>query len=300
MSGLVAAFALLLGVALAYAFRRWIKPDAGDPLIGLVLFAPALVYGASALPVRELSGFGFSAKFDAATRQTLARLDLGVAGIAFRSLSDPDLAADAAQAAFFELCLDYVVVTAGSVPEADEGAAFDNYIVNSTHMIRSSLACGRFIGLIVLDERRRYLGSYDAGFFAESLATWAVAGPSGSIDTETLSKRIQTRTTFGAALRFPVERIVPGEGFTAAINESQTLRDAAEKLASGAAPFLVVTDALGTFVGLLTREMLHDRLFGLLLAAEEGTPPWGRADAAVKARPAKQAAGALPAALRSQ
>ena len=252
---------ILVGVIFAALIRLFVKKDLGDALFASITFAPALIFWIHDKDISELTGFGLSAKFASEAKKEVSSADIDIKDLAIFSLSadDPNFA----RAAFFEACADYFVIRPSKVPK--EPSALVDHIVFTSSAIKSSLACGRLIGVIVLDDNDRYLGSYDKGFFAESLSIWAVPDGADQIEKEVLSARIMRTTIFGAALRFPDKRITPGEGFVAAINENSTIDMAFNEFQETGASFLVVTDATGRFRGILSYRNVIQTLLSVLL-----------------------------------
>lgn len=264
---------IALSLLAAAAFKRYVKRDVGDALLASIIFIPALLFWVGKLPVTELSAFGLSGKFAHEARRAIGSLVEPVGSFATTSLAETEL--DFEHAAFFEACNEYYILRPSRVPARGPEVAdeFSFYIANSTLAIKSSLACGSLLGVIVLDEGNRYIGSYDASFFAEALAMWAVPNltDSSPMDVSALANHILESTTFGAALQYPDERIKPGEGFVAAVNERLPLSQALPIFDETNAPYLVITDARGIFKGLLTYDRVAETLLSALVGPEAET-----------------------------
>ena len=261
---LIVAASIIVGSLLC----KFVKPGISNGLLAAIFFVPALLYWVSEKSLSEISGYGFNAKFDDAAAMPIESLlpKVGDAAIASLLPSDPLFKL----ASFFEACSKYFVVRPHLIPEygADTFAA---YIVNSTNAIRSSLACDQFVGLVVLDENDHYIGSYDRGFFAEALSLWAVSNSNQPMDKELLASRIQSSTIFGAALRFPKLRIREFEGYVGAINEESTLNEAFAAFQVMHGSFLTVTDELGKFKGIVTRDYVERALLQALVSSSSDT-----------------------------
>ena len=248
--------------------RKYIKPDTSNGLLGAVFFVPALLYWVADKSPSELSGFGFSAKFEDVAAKPVESLLTSVGDTTIPPPPSPD--SSFALSSLLEDCSKYYVVRPHLVPNHDT-AAFAPYIVNLTYSIRSSIACDSFIGLVILDENDHYIGSYDRDFFAESLSLWAAFDSDKPIDAKMLANRIQSSTIFGAALRFPKERIQQHEGYVGAINEDASLGDAFALFQGMHGTFLVVTDVLGKFKGIITRDYVQRALLEALVASSSDT-----------------------------
>ncbi len=116
------------------------------------------------------------------------------------------------------------------------------------------MLCGRLIGVVVVDDRERYLGSYDRSFFAELSALWVVAGTQPRLSVKDVVSLFGSHTIFGASLRFPEKRLVPSERFVAAINRNASLAEAMQRFSETNVPFLALTDEQGLLTGILPRK----------------------------------------------
>lgn len=244
---------LLFGIGLAIAIKRYVKPDVGDSLFASLIFIPAIAWMMQGmiqgLILTEVGFLGFSAKFAAQVNQPVATLSSPLASLT-KEISPPEDSVAAMQHdAFWEACEEYLIIKTDNVPS--QNPALAKYIVGATSAIRSSLACGRLVGVIVLDQDARYEGSYDSSFFAEALSLWTV--PSQT-EVQQVSRTILQRTLFGTALRFPKQRIRPGEGYVAAVHEGATITEALYLLDRSAGNFIVVTDAQGRLKGAASRQ----------------------------------------------
>ena len=255
---------VVVSIVVGSAFRRYVKRDASNSLLATIFFLPALLYWVSDKSPSELTWLGFHAKFEAAVIEPVDTYSVSVSDLLISSLSSND--PDFRLAAYFEECSEYFVIRPHLTPNYDS-SGFVEYVVNSTYAIRSSLACGRFTGVVVLDRQDKYIGSYDGSFFAESLSIWAVLDGTTTIDKEVLANRIMGTTIFGAALRHPGQRITPGEGFHRSIRESATVGEAFTEFQEMSGSFLVVVDESKGFKGILTRDRVTDVLLNALVSA---------------------------------
>lgn len=252
---------ILLGVALVYAVKKVVKDKLGDAMIFGLVFVPVLLFGFFSGKVSELSGFGISAKALQAARSPVLQLSLSAEKFKIHNLTSNN--PDFLNAAYFEVCADYFVVRPDQVPT--QSYELDQYITWVTIAVKSSIACGRLAGLVVLDESDRYLGSYNWRFFIESASVWAVPNGSNPVSNADLSSRIKTMTIFGASLQYPKERITPGEGFEAALNVDASVSEAFEEFKEKDVEFLVLTDSLGRFKGILRYKDVVEEVLSAML-----------------------------------
>ena len=245
-------------------FRIYVKKDASNTLLASIFFLPAILFWVADKTPTELAGFGFSAKFEKATTKSLE--DLSVRAIDLVELSPSSADPNFKLASQFEQCSEYFVVRPDSIPAHGKPEFYD-YVFYSTYAIRSSIACGRFAGLVVLDQDDQYIGSYDREFFAESLSLWAMWDSDNPMTRKEIAKRIEQNTIFAAALRFPDKRIRPGEGYVSAINENATLGEAFVKFQVMHGAFLVVTDVHEKFKGIITKDNVEGALLDALITS---------------------------------
>jgi len=252
---------IVLGAIGAYGFKGYIKSDAGDGILGSLIFGPALLVWLGAQNIHEISAYGISAKMGAATQSRVSLLSGKI-----RTLPvSPQLADQRSfeRYALLELCADLIVLRPEVVPL--DIAARDRYVANLTYTIRTSLTCGRFLGAVVLDKDDRYLGSFPRSIFLEASALWATPPSTGDLSVSELAKRILTTTVFGTALIHPKERVATSEGFVGAIDADSTVGTSLRRLIELNAEFLVLTTPTGKYVGVATRQAIMDRIAASLV-----------------------------------
>lgn len=256
----------LMSALCAIMLRLWSKIRIGDALTAAIMFLPALLYWVDSMPLEEISGGkdGVTLKLRAVSASPLSDLSLDLEAVAVRH--DPDAQTDNMTAAFWEKCGDYITMRSSDVP--DDAAERDKYVVNLATAIRASLRCGRLIGVVVVDERERYIGSFDATFFAELTALWTMADADRRPSASDLASMFSQHTVFGAALRFPETRLESGEGFDAAINREAPLAFALQRFAETNATFLALTDERGVLTGILPRKRVLDAILVALVGSE--------------------------------
>lgn len=252
---------ILVGVAVVYLVKKLVKEQLNDAVVFGLVILPVLIFGFFSGKIAEFSGFGVSAKAIQAARAPVFSLQVSADEIKIHNLTSDN--PNFYRAAYFEVCADYFVVRPNQIPTKSN--EIDQYIASVSTAIKSSIACGKLAGLVVLDKSDRYLGSYDWKFFLEAASLWAVSNTPDPVSTEELSERISTMTIFGASLRQPRERITPGEGFIAALNYKATVADAFNEFKQKDVSFLVLTDSLGKFMGILRYKDVVDEVLSAVL-----------------------------------
>ena len=251
----------LASLFVAFVFKQFIKQDAGDTLLAAIIFLPTLLVWIQNNNISEFTGFGLSAKFSDEASKSVSDLKVSIPDLTKLTASS-DLS-DAELNAYFEGCSDFFVLKPSIVPK--DQAKLDLFIARAAWAIKSSITCGKLTGVVVVDDRGKYLGSYDDSFYLEALSIWSMSENDQPISSSQLSRKIRFFTMFGASMKFPDLRIRPGEGFVAAINEDQTLQQAFAKFQETGADFLVVTDELGTFKGILKYRDVVDSFLSVLV-----------------------------------
>ncbi|MBO9462477.1 CBS domain-containing protein [Labrenzia sp. R5_0] len=253
-------------VVAALLFKKFVKNDVGDTLLGAIIFLPTLLVWIQSNNISEFTGFGLSAKFNVEASKPVSALKIGIPELVRVTDDKASDLSDADLFAHFESCSELFVLKTSIIPKEKE--KLDKFIVDVSWAIKSSIACGKLSGVIVLDDNNRYLGTYDDSFYLEALSMWSFLKVDEKTPVNTISEKILTLTIFGASLKFPDKRITAGEGFEAAINENQTLQEAFAKFQTTEADFLVVTDELGVFKGIIRYRDVVDSFLSVLIGVK--------------------------------
>ena len=260
---------LIISFFVAVWFYKCIKSDATDRLIAALVFLPALFFLVKSLQLEELTGLGISATFRGETTKSVQPLSR-VTDVAEVSLTNDPSDFDPSDFRLhstFETCADYYILRPDRIPDFRSPKIYE-HIFYATSAIGSSVACGRFLGLIVLDENGRYLGSFDKDFFIGTSSLWTLLQVDEQIVPATLGRRIDQIAVFSAALKFPLARIMHGEGSNQnAINQDASIGEAFIKFQESNGKFLAVTDTLGRFKGILSRRKVEAALIRALMSA---------------------------------
>ena len=254
---------LVASIVAAALFSRYFKREANSPVLLAIILAPALFYWLADRVPTEFGLGNFHAKFESTLRNSTEKALEEQVGSTLveeaRVLSQLDIHYDKAPPG--GACLDYLVLRPSLVPEYPD-SEYNRYMVFATHTISASIACGKLVGLVVLDKSGKYIGSYDSQFFAQSLSSWAFHKRPPEQMTEVefadLAQVIESNAIFGTALRYPDTRIRDGEGYFAFLNTTDTLKDAWQRFQTMQGEFLVVTDRELKFKGILTRSRLRN------------------------------------------
>ena len=267
---------VVVSIIAATLFTLYVKNDANNTLLLAIILAPAFFYWLGDKVPVEFGMGQFRAKFDKALeRPTQTVLGDKIDSSAILSLSDQvghlTESFRRATAPPEGTCLDYLVLRPSLVPQFPN-PEYNRYMVYATHSIRNAIACGKLVGVVVVDDDEKYLGSYDSNFFAESLSSWGVF-KSNRLATGMTEKEfaevatlIESNTIFGAALRYPDRRIREGEGYFAFVRTTDSLKYAWRQFHTMAGSFVAVTDRELRFKGILTRSTIQNLVLSELVA----------------------------------
>lgn len=235
-----------VGLILIYLAKLITKGSFSEiGMLGLIVL-PFLMFGFLSGKISEFSGFGITAKVEKTKKLPVTSLNIPADSIKISNVTSNDT--DYYRKAFFEMCSEYLIINSDEIPSS--GSESDYYVASVSYAIRSSIACGKFAGLIILDGSNRYIGSFESQFFIESTSIWAVPNSSKTITAKDLAYRINTSTIFGASLTHPEAR-VPKEGNSIALNINSSIQDAFNEFRNEDISFLVLTDSLGKFQGIV-------------------------------------------------
>lgn len=265
-------FGLLAWVLL----RRYVKSDLSESSLIAFIFGGLFVALGLSGSLAEFSGFGLSVKMRQASAIPVSELTKPIKytatdGTAY--ISDENILR---RDAMMEACNEYIVIRA----ESDGNIYSDAAVAYLAYKIRTSLLCGKFLGLIVLDDKKHFVGSFEARFFNEAVAMWTIGatlsivnGDENAITSpappsaEFLGKQIQYRTIFGAALKHPAARISAGEGNRIQIHKLMKIKDALPILSEKQVQFAAVVDETGAFIGVVSRDELRDAALDAFMKA---------------------------------
>jgi hypothetical protein len=256
-AGLIAA-----GLMLVWIVRRLLGGLAEASALVLVL-APLILYGIANGAIAEFSGFGVTTKFNKAADIKVTEL-AGALAIKSR-LADTDFA----RAAEFQQCNNYFIVR-DDLGNRSADPTFLNYAGKVASAIKSSLLCGSFYGVVVVDRYDHFLGLFEAERFLSILAypldRYCIFDYKHCADKIDVSD-ILGETELGVILKNPDVRVQTEEAKKHVIQESQSLSELIKDKSFPQASVFAVLDKSGKFVGLLPKQAIYDKIISVLLDA---------------------------------
>ena len=161
----------VLSVAGGILFLQHVKKDVSNTLLAAIFFAPAIFLWVADKDLAELGVASVYAKFNTTLHRRANEIYLKQKVASLTTPSDGIPAASPQGE-----CAPHLVLQPNRVP-APRTEKRNEYIVEAAAAIGSSLACGKLRGVVVLDDKGRYNGSFDAMFFAEAVSLWTIFEP---------------------------------------------------------------------------------------------------------------------------
>lgn len=212
---------------------------------------------------------GQIAQKDAGSRYAEVKLSDSVGLYDFieaRNIDQRFLAAEIPQAnsSFFTQgkseCSQYVLYDNEGIDLEDEQLFYKINDINS--LIRKSILCGQFKGLIVVDKQGAFIGTFDRDYFLESVIYWDSYPQFAERDqiNQKLSW-LRKHVHYAPALMYPQNMLDQNEGSTLFLQESATVQSAIETLLNTNVRFAPILNDRKQVVGILSKERIIDQLF---------------------------------------
>ena len=155
---------VVCGLVLVWISQKT-KLNFGDAPKTAIILAPLITYLLISGTITEFEGLGWKAKF----REAVAETVIAPARALDLTISDP--AANKPnffKEAFWLSCRPYYVLTDKTVQDPN-GRISEKAVVDIAVAIRSSMLCGRFIALVVVDDAEKPVGYFLPSSFLEIL-----------------------------------------------------------------------------------------------------------------------------------
>lgn len=256
---LVALFAA--GLVLVWLVRRLLG-SLSEPSALALIVAPLLIYGIASGSIAEFTGFGVTAKFNAAAETKITDL---AGKLAIRSrIDDTNFKA----AATLQLCKNYFIIR-DDLGKQTAHPLFMEFAAQVASAIKSAMLCGDFYGVVVVDRSDHFLGLFKAERFGSLIAypldrycIFDYKRCHDKLDTAD----VLAETELGPILKDPEVRVLTAEASKNVVQESQTLADIVKDPEFSQASVFAVIDKYGKFVGLLPKQAIYDKILAVLLA----------------------------------
>jgi CBS domain-containing protein len=216
--------------------------------------------------ISEFEGLGWKAKFK----------NIGAESV-IKAARTSDLATTSEQAnpadffneAYWGFCRPYYLLTDGSAKSKEKPNELDKraavYIATA---IRTSIVCGRFAALVIVDNDRKPVGFFPRDQFLELLRIVLVGYGDTPIDGEAAFKQI-AGSELGVILMNPVIRAKSDEANHNTVPGTEDIESVYKKMIAADAKIALITDRSGRFDGIITRSTIEGRIIEGLLAASK-------------------------------
>jgi CBS domain-containing protein len=225
------------------------------PLVGFLLLSGK---------ISEFEGLGLKTKFRALGAESVIKTartsDLA-------TTSDQTNPADFFKEAYWGFCRPYYLLTDGSAKNREKPAELDKratvYIATA---IRTSIVCGKFLALIVVDDDRKPVGFFPRDQFLELLRIVLVGYGDIQIDSEAVFQQV-AGSELGVILQHPVIRAKSDEARHDTVPGTENIESVYKNMIAASADLALITDRLGRFDGIITRTAIEGKIVEGLLAA---------------------------------
>lgn len=256
---------IFVGFGLVW-LSKLIKLELGEASKTTVILAPLIVFLFLSGKISEFEGLGWKAKFRSLGAESVVKAartsDLA-------TISDQTDPADFFNEAFWTRCRPYYVLTENSAKKKDKPNELDKRAaIQIATAIRSSIICGRFIALVILDKDRKPLGFFPRAHFLEILRTILVAYGPVQLDSEAAFMQIAS-SELGVILMHPEARAKSDEANHNTVLAGEDIESVYKKMIAANVDTALITDRLGRFDGIITRAAIEAKIIEGLLTASK-------------------------------
>jgi CBS domain-containing protein len=258
----VALFAAGIGVVWT---AKKLELELGEASKTAIVLLPLLLYLVLSNRLTEFEGYGLKAKF----RSLGTESAIGAARTSDLALvSDQADPKDFFNEAQWGFCRPYYLLTDGLAKSKDNPNDLDRRVTLSiATAVRHAIICGRFKALIVVDASRKPIGFFVKDHFLEILRI-ALVSYGGTLDSDVALQSVTT-SELGVILRDPAIRAKSEDARQDTVSSTETIESVYKKMIANNIEIALITDRLGRFDGIITREAIESRIIqGLLTAAK--------------------------------
>ncbi len=254
---------ILTGFALVW-LAKYARLGLGEASRTTVILAPLIAFLFLSGKISEFEGLGWKAKFR----------NLGAESV-IKAARTSDLATTSEQAnpddffneAYWGFCRPYYLLTDRSAKSKVKPDELDKRAVaHIATAIRTSIVCGRFAALIIVDDDRRPVGFFPRDQFLELLRIVLVGYGDVQIDGDAVFRQV-AGSELGVILMNPVVRAKSDEASHNTVAGTEDIESVYKKMNAANAGIALITDRLGRFDGIITRGAIEGRIIEGLLAA---------------------------------
>jgi hypothetical protein len=259
----IGALLFAAGIGIVWISKR-LTLDLGEASKTAIILLPLLIFLIVANKLTEFEGYGLKAKF----REISTEKTIDAARAADLAISNPEAnKPNFYQEAFWLACRPYYVLTDNTAKREDDKDKLNQQAtIEIAIAIRSALVCGRFVGLVVVDDSGRPVGLFRPEQFLEILRIPLVTYGRSIAKAVDLFDQINA-TELGVVLTNPVIRARSEEAEHLIISSDANLETAYKALMEEGAKVAMITDRHGRFGGIITRSAIEGRIIQKLLSS---------------------------------
>lgn len=264
MMSILTALALILSGFLLVWISQLAKLEFGDLPKTAIILAPLILYLLVTGKISEFEGLGWKAKF----REVVVEKVTDTARASDLMISSPEAnKPNFFKEAFWLSCRPYYVLTDKTAKSAT-GELDQQAVINIATAIRSSIICGRFEALVILNAEEKPVGFFRPTQFLEifriPLVTYNATPPTAeSVYNQIMSSEL------GVILSNPVIRGKSDEAEHLNVSSDANIETTYKTLVEKGSNVAMITDRLGRFDGIITRTVLEGRIIERLLVSSK-------------------------------
>jgi CBS domain-containing protein len=265
MIDITTALALILSGFLLVWLSQKAKLEFGDIPKTAIILSPFLLYLIITGKVAEFETLGLKAKLREAVKENVVSAarasDLMISS---PEASKPNFYIDA----LWQTCRPYYVLT-DKTAIAATGDLDRDATINIAMAIRSSIICGRFIALVVVDSDGKPVGFFLPQQFLEILRIPLVAYNTQPLISASQAYTQIVTSELGVILKNPVIRAQSEEAQHVKISADASVEAAYKLMLEKGTTVAAITDRFGRFDGIVTRSAVEARIIEKLLTASK-------------------------------
>lgn len=259
---------ITLALILSGFLLVWISQKAklgfGDVSKAAIILLPLVLYLVLTGKVSEFEALGWKAKFREAVTENVVK----TARASDLMISNPDAnKPNFYMEAFWQTCRPYYVLTDKTAKTAT-GDLDQDAAINIAIAIRSSIVCGHFTGLVVVDNDGKPVGLFLSEHFLEILRIPLVTYNAQPVSAAEAYRQIAA-SELGVVLSNPIIRARSDDAEHVSIEWDSDLESTYKIMLEKNVTVAMIRDRLGRFDGIITRSVIEGRILEKLLAASK-------------------------------
>jgi len=259
------ALALILSGFVLVWISQKAKLDFGDISKAAIILLPLVLYLLITGKVSEFEGLGWKAKFREVTAESVVK----TARASDLMISSPEAnKPNFYTEALWQQCRPYYVLTEKTA-KTTTGNLDSEAVIHIAIAIRSSIICGRFLALVVVNDEGKPVGFFLREHFLEILRIPLVAYKTQPLVSAVEASRQIATSELGLVLDNPIIQAQLNEAGHVSVKWDDNIESAYKEMLDKNVSLAMITDRLGRFDGIVTRSVIEGRIIEKLLAASK-------------------------------